>query len=326
MVQSRSTPAKSADQSAVLGGEPRRLADEASGKALERTRLRQTPGFYRRSWQRFRRNRIAVGALAVLFLIALFVLSAGLISRFVTGFTPSANHLSDKLAPPFTGDYILGTDGNGRDVLTRLAYGGRISLMIAILATVATLFIGTTVALVSGYFGGWVDAVLMRLVDIILCVPGLPLLILISILFRPGPTGLALILAAVSWPGIARIVRTEVLSLRKRDYIDAARVVGVPAPLLLVRHILPNVAPLIVVFASLAIPALILDEAVLSFLGLGVQVPTPSWGNMVQEGQRYFRGYPAITLIPGSLIYITSLCLYLFGSGVRDAFDPRMNT
>ena len=292
--------------------------------ALERAQLRKTPGFYRRSWNRFRKNHLALGSLMVIALIGLFVLSAGLISRYVTGFSYSENHLADKLSPPMTNGYVLGSDGNGRDILTRLAYGGRVSLMIAFLSTFATLVLGGGVGLVSGYFGGWVDSLLMRLVDVLLAIPGLALLILITTLYRPGPVGLAFVLAGVSWPGIARIIRGEVLSLRRREYIEAARVVGAPAWRILTRHLLPNIMPLIVIYAAIAIPVLIVDEAALSYLGVGVQVPTPSWGNMLGEATQFLRAYPAKVIIPGAMIYLTSLALYLVGNGIRDAFDPRL--
>ena len=285
---------------------------------------RQTPSFYRRSWRRYRRNRVAVIALSVLALIAIFVLAAGLISRYVTGYSYSENNLSGKLTPPMTDGYILGSDANGRDILTRLAYGGRISLMIAMLSTVVTIGLGGSIGLVAGYAGGLIDTVLMRLVDVLLSIPGLPLLILIMTLYTPGPAGLALVLALVSWAGIARIVRGEVLSLRQREYIDAARIVGAPPIRLLTRHLLPNVAPLIVVYASLAVPDLIIAEAALSFLGVGVQVPTPSWGNMLGEAQRFYRTNVSNVVIPGAMIYVTALSLYLVGSGLRDAFDPRL--
>ncbi|MCC6315521.1 MAG: ABC transporter permease, partial [Thermomicrobiales bacterium] len=211
-----------------------------------------------------------------------------------------------------------------RDILTRLAYGGRVSLMIAVLSTFATLALGGAIGLTSGYLGGKTDVVLMRLVDVLLSIPGLPLLILVATLYSPGPAGLALVLASVSWMGIARIVRGEVLSLRGREYVEAARVSGASGARIAVRHVLPNVAPLIVVFASLAIPGLILAEAALSFLGIGVQVPTPSWGNMLGEAQRYFRTNASNIVIPGLMIYVTSLALFLVGSGLRDAFDPRL--
>jgi peptide/nickel transport system permease protein len=299
-------------------------ADTLDG-ALDRSSLRKTPGLYTRAWRRFRGNHVAMTALVVLLMIVAFVLSAGLISTYVTGFTPYENHLSDKLKPPLTDGYVLGSDGNGRDVLTRLAYGGRVSIMIAVLSAFAIFFLGGVIGLLSGYAGGMVDTVIMRLVDVLLSIPALPLLILIASLYSPGPVGLAMILAIVSWPGIARIVRGQVLALRDREYIDAARTLGASSSRIVLRHILPNVMPLLVVYISLVLPALILAETGLSFLGIGVQVPTPSWGNMLGDAQQFFRTNAGGVIIPGFMIYITSLTMYLVGSGLRDAFDPRLS-
>lgn len=297
---------------------------EAYGGALDRSALRRTPGLYTRAWRRFRKNYVAMIALVVLSLIALFVLSADLISAYVTGFTPQENHLADKLKPVMTDGYILGSDGNGRDILTRLAYGGRVSLMIAVLSAFATFILGGSIGLYSGYSGGLIDNLIMRFVDIVLSIPGLPLLILIATLFTPGPAGLALVLAAVSWPGIARIVRGEVLRLRGQEYVEAARTVGASSTRIVLRHILPNVLPLLIVYISLVIPGLILAEAGLSFLGIGVQVPTPSWGNMLGDAQQFFRTNVSGIIIPGFMIYITSLTMNLVANGLRDAFDPRL--
>lgn len=291
--------------------------------AVDRRELHATPGFYTRSWRRFRRDPVAMIALGVLGLVVLFVLAAPLVSR-LTGFTPFENHLADKLTPPLTNGYLLGSDGNGRDILTRLAYGGRVSLTIAVLSTAATLLLGGGLGLLAGYAGGWIDAVLMRLVDVLLSIPGLPLLILIATVFAPGPTGLAMVLAAVSWMGIARVLRGEVQRLRGVDYVEAARLVGAAPVRIALRHVLPNVTPLLVVFASLAIPGLILTEAALSFLGIGVQVPTPSWGNMLGEAQPFYRTNFSNIMVPGTTIFVTSLALFLVGSGLRDAFDPRL--
>ena len=297
---------------------------EAYVGSLDRRSLHKTPGLYTRAWRRFRKNGVAMTALFVLALIVIFVASAGLISTYVTGFTPFENHLADKLKPVMTDGYFLGSDGNGRDILTRLAYGGRVSIMIAILSGLATFFIGGAFGLLAGYAGGPIDAVLMRLVDVLLSIPGLPLLILIASLYSPGPLGLAFVLAAVSWPGIARIIRGQVLELRNREFVDAARSLGASPVRVVLRHVLPNILPLMIVYISLTIPGLILAEAGLSFLGIGVQVPTPSWGNMLGDAQQFFRTNIAGVLIPGLMIYITSLSMNLVGNGLRDALDPKL--
>jgi peptide/nickel transport system permease protein len=292
--------------------------------ALERAQLRATPGPYRRAWRRFSRDGVAMSGLAVFAAIVLFALAADLISR-VTGHTYWQGELREQFLPPFSPDHLLGTDANGRDVLVRAAYGGRISLAVAFLASAALLAIGGIVGAVSGYFGGFVDAVLMRVVDVLLCIPGLPILILVFTIYKPGPYGLALFIAALGWAGGARLIRGEVLSLRARDYVEAARVLGAPSSRIIFQHILPNVFPLLIVSLSLALPGLILLEAALSFLGFGVQIPTPSWGNMLENAREYFtRSWPNV-FIPGFLIFLTVLSISLVGNGLRDALDPRLN-
>lgn len=291
---------------------------------LGRGRLGDATGFYRRSWQRYRRNRVAVVALVVFLLVILFVLAAGLISRAL-GHGFEEPDLPNKLAAPMEHGYILGTDALGRDLLVRLAYGGRVSLLVAGLAGITTLLIGGFVGATSGYFGGIIDAVLMRIVDILLTLPGLSILILIFSLYAPPPVVIALILAAFGWAGVARIIRSEVLSLRTREHVAAARVIGASNGRIILRHILPNVLPTMLVWASLAIPGLILTEAALSFLGFGVRVPTPSWGNMLQGAEDYYVLSWTNAFVPGLMIYLTVLCTNLIGDGLRDAFDPRLN-
>ncbi|MEA2582021.1 MAG: peptide/nickel transport system permease protein [Thermomicrobiales bacterium] len=297
----------------------------ARQSALLRNELRSTPGFYSRAWYKFRQNHVAVAGLVVTVAIVIFVLSAGLISEHVTGYDYAKGDLRNKLRGPFAEDHILGTDAKGRDLLTRAANGGRISLRVAGLAAVAILVIGSTVGSIAGYFGGWIDNVLMRLVDILLSLPGLAVLLLVSTIYTPGPDGLALVIALISWTGIARLVRGEVLSLRNRDFIDAARIIGVSDARIIARHIFPNVVPIIVVWISLAIPSLILTEAALSFLGFGVQIPTPSWGNMLEVASGFFTQSWWNVFLPGFLIYITVLAINLVGIGLRDALDPRLS-
>jgi peptide/nickel transport system permease protein len=292
---------------------------------LLRNEVRATRGFYGSAWFRFRQNHVAVAGLVITVAIVLFVLSAGLISEHVTGVTYAKGDLRNKLRGPLTPDHILGTDANGRDLLTRVAYGGRISLRVAGLAALTILVIGGTVGSVAGYFGGWIDNILMRLVDVLLSLPGLAVLLLVSTIYTPGPDGLALVIALISWTGIARLIRGEVLSLRNRDYIEAARIVGASDLRIIGRHILPNVIPVIVVWISLAIPGLILTEAALSFLGFGVQIPTPSWGNMLEDASGFFTQSWWNVFLPGFLIYMTVLAINLVGIGLRDALDPRLN-
>ncbi|HKG24238.1 MAG TPA: ABC transporter permease [Thermomicrobiales bacterium] len=312
-----------AQPSAVSRQDDATLADAAT-PALGRTMVRATPGFYRRAWRRFRRDHLAMAALFVAVCIVVFALAAPLVSD-LTGFSYSENHLKAKLADPGEKGYVLGSDGNGRDILTRLAYGGRVTLLVAAFATFAELSLGLGFGLIAGYYGRWVDTLIMRAVDVLLSIPALPLLILIATLYSPGVILLAVIIGAISWPGDARLLRGEVLSLRGREYIEAARVVGVPSRSIILRHLLPNVTPILLVQASLTVPLVILTEAALSFLGLGVQVPTPSWGNMLDEAQRFYRQQWLNVFIPGLMIYLSALSLYLVGIGLRDALDPRLS-
>jgi peptide/nickel transport system permease protein len=281
-------------------------------------------GIYGRAWRRYQRNTVAVAALAVIVAIVLFVAAADAISAYVTGYDYRENHLDRRLSEPGEYDYLLGSDGNGRDILTRLAYGGRVSLAVATLATLSTMLLGGAVGACAGYFGRLVDAVLMRFADVLLSIPTISLLILISTLYRPGYLGLALFIAAVGWPGLSRLVRGEVLALRHREYVEAARVVGAGNARILVRHVLPNVAPTMVIWGSQVIPGFVIMEAALSFLGLGVRVPTPSWGNMLSEAQQVYRTNWTNVFFPGFLIFLSALSINLVGNGLRDAFDPRL--
>ena len=285
--------------------------------------VRPTSGLYTRAWRRFRRDKVAMVGLGLTALIVLFVVAADVISA-TTGFNFWRGELGDQFLPPLTEGHLLGTDTNGRDILVRLAYGGRVSLLVAVLAGVATLLIGGVVGAIAGFFGGWLDGLLMRLVDVLLSIPILSLLLLISVLYKPGVVGLAFVIALLSWPGVARIIRGEVLARRHADYVEAARVAGADDRTIIFRHIVPNVVPLTVVWISLAIPSLILTEATLSFLGFGVRVPVPSWGNMLEGATEYYSRSLTNVFIPGFAVWLTVLAINLIGNGLRDALDPRL--
>ncbi len=289
--------------------------------SVERTAARS---YLRQSWDRFKRNRISVVALFVTVFILLFSFGAPVVSAVVTGKGYQEQSLLNQLQPPFSEGYILGADNLGRDVLTRLAYGGRVSMTVALLAMVGALAIGGTLGSIAGYYGRWVDSLIMRFVDIWLSIPAIFLLIFIGSMFSLSPIGLALVLGVVAWAGLARLIRGEVLSLRQRDYVESARVVGASDSRVIWRHIFPNITPLVIVWATLFVPVLIIAEAALSFLGYGVQTPIPSWGNMLQEAQRFFTHQWTLAFIPGAMIYITVLAINLLGNGLRDALDPRL--
>ena len=300
------------------------IESENKNRALDRTNIYSTPGFYTRAWKRFRKDKVAMAALVIAVGILLFSFGAPVVSQ-LTGYDYARGDLTKKLLAPGEQGHLLGTDANGRDILTRLAYGGRVSMMVAVLAVFSALTIGAAVGSIAGYYGGFIDTVLMRFVDVIISIPGITSLLLLSVWFRPGPVGLAFVIAALSWTGIARLVRGEVLTLKNRDYIDAARVTGASNTRIISRQIFPNVLSIIIVWMSLALPALILYEATLSYLGFGVRIPVPSWGNMLDEAKEFYRASWTYVFIPGFAIYLAALCFNLVGNGLRDALDPRLN-
>ncbi len=303
-------------------GRPTVLPDAG---AADRNVIRESPGFYTRAWRKLRRDKIAMVALTITLLIFIFSFGAPLVSE-LTGKSYEKGDYTAVLAPPFqSSEHILGTDNNGRDILTRLAYGGRISMTVAVLSLIFALAIGSTVGSVAGFFGGAIDNILMRLVDVILSIPTITLLLLLSVWFRPGPVGLAFVIAALSWTGVSRLIRGEVLTLKNRDYVDAARVIGATNRQIIFRHIMPNVFSIVIVWASLALPNLILYEATLSYLGFGVRIPTPSWGNMLDDSRGYFAQAWTFAFFPGFMIFLSALCINLLGNGLRDALDPRLN-
>jgi len=209
-------------------------------------------------------------------------------------------------------------------LLTRLAYGTRVSMTVGLLAVISALVLGCALGAIAGYYGRWVDSLIMRFVDMMLAFPTLFLLIFISTLVTIGPNGLAIVIAVVSWMGLARLVRGEILSLRERDFVQAARVIGAPDWRIIVFHILPNVVPIVIVWATLAVPGFILAEASLSFLGFGVQPPTPSLGNMLTDAITFIDQTMLLLLIPGITLYVIVLAINVFGNGLRDALDPRL--
>jgi peptide/nickel transport system permease protein len=289
----------------------------------EPVRGRPARGFWKQSWDELRQNRIAMAAGGLLVFLVLVAISAPLISHFVTHFDPAQQDLTNPFASPGR-DHWLGSDELGRDTLTRLVYGARVSLGIGFLTVAIALTVGSAVGLVAGYYGGLVDDVLMRVVDVVLAIPPIFLYILMAILFRPNVLSLSLIIASIGWATLARLVRSEILSLRTREFMVATRSLGARDVRLLLRHLLPNVLPLMIVAASLGLGQVVLIEAALDFLGLGIQPPTASWGNMLSNAQVYFVHSTWLVVLPGLLIFLTVLAANLFGNGLRDAFDPRL--
>lgn len=306
-------------------GQSRVAELDMPGAAIEGVTTRPAQSYWSESWERLRHNPVGMAAGVMLVIFAVIAIFAPLFSAIVTHAQPQTIDLAHTFQPPGSG-HLLGTDELGRDTLTRLIWGGRVTLGIAFLAVAMNLTVGTAVGMVAGYYGGWVDDVLMRLVDTVLSIPAIFLLILMSILIHPNPFTLAAIITAVVWGNVARLVRGEVLSVKERDFILATRSVGARDARLMFRHLLPNVLPVLIVAASLGVGQLTLVEAALDFLGLGIQPPTASWGDMLTNAQSYFFHSIYLVIFPGVMIFVTVLCSNVFGNAVRDAFDPRLKS
>lgn len=264
----------------------------------------------------FRQHRMAVAGLAILGLVAL----ASVIGPAIS---PSEGiRIAERLRPPSLA-HPMGTDELGRDLLARVLAGGRLSLLVGIAATGLALTIGITVGTIAGYVGGWVDNVLMRLVDLALSLPDLFLLILASALLGPSVPTMILIVGLVRWMTVARLVRASILSLREREFIEAARSIGVPAPRIVLGHLLPNALSPVIVAATLSVASAIIAESTLSFLGLGIQPPAASWGSLLRNAQAQIFTAPWMAVFPGLMIFLTVISINFVGDGLRDAYDPR---
>lgn len=262
-------------------------------------------------------------------LILLFVVFCAIFAPLIAPHSPDAFSISNKLMPPFwqaggSFDHIFGTDHMGRDLLSRLIYGSRIALLVAVLVIATAGSIGLLVAMVSGYFGGWVDQVLMRIVDIQMSIPGLLFAVALAGVLEPGLKNVVIILTFWSWSAFARVVRGEVLSIKERDYVAMAKVSGSSRWVIIVKHLLPNIMNTFVVLATLQVGRLIIFEASLSYLGLGVQPPTPAWGSMLADGRNYIVDSWWLATMPGLAIMFTCLGMNLFGDWLRDALDPKL--
>jgi peptide/nickel transport system permease protein len=270
-------------------------------------------------WRYFKRNRLAVGGLVMIVVIFLI---AGLAS-VVAPYDPGKTGVSLKLDAPSI-NHFLGTDQLGRDVFSRMLYGSRVSLSVGFVAVAISIFIGILVGAVAGYYSGWIDGVLMRFVDIMLCFPSFFLILTVVAVLGPSLLNVMIVIGITSWMGTSRFVRAEFLSLRERDFTQAAKALGVSDRRIIFRHILPNALAPVFVTATLDVATAILVEAGLSFLGFGVQPPAPSWGNILTEGRTYIFDAWWLTVFPGLAILMTVLSFNLLGEGLRDALDPRL--
>lgn len=270
-----------------------------------------------RAWRRFRRYKPGLAGGTIVLLLILMAIFAPVVAPY------SPTEKVGRRATPPSMAHPLGLDEIGRDVLSRLIYGTRVALIVGIGAMAIALVIGVTIGAVAGYFGGKVDLVLSRLVDALMAFPLLALLITLAALFEPHLRNVVIVIGVTVWASYARVVRADVMSLRERDYIIAARAIGARSPRIIARHMLPNVLGPVIVLASLDVGSIIILESALSFLGLGVQPPTPSWGGMLSAGRSLMRNAPHIAIAPGIAITVTVLAFNLLGDGLRDALDPR---
>ncbi|MER9403994.1 ABC transporter permease [Mesorhizobium caraganae] len=273
-------------------------------------------------WRRLIKRRLALLGL----IIVAIVVAGAILAPWLTGYDPNEqmfDGLTIEGSPlPPSAQYWLGTDLLGRDLLTRILYGARTSLIIGIVANGVALLIGTLVGVTAGYFRGWVGGALMRFTDLMMAFPALLLAICLAAVFQPSLWIVAMVIALVNWVQTARVIYTETSSLAEREFIDAERTIGAGAPRILFRHILPHLLPTIIVWGTLGISTTVLLEATLSFLGIGVQPPTASWGNIIFENQTYFQAAPWLVFIPGAAILALALAFNLIGDALRDILDP----
>ncbi len=271
------------------------------------------------AWRRLRRNRLAIMGGVVLVLVTL----AAVAGPWMTPYSYDEQDIALGAAPP-SWRHWLGTDPLGRDLLTRLLHGGRVSLGVGLAATSVSLFIGVVYGALSGYAGGRTDMVMMRIVDILYALPFTVFVIILMVFFGRNVIFLFIAIGAVEWLTTARIARGQTLSLREREFVEAAVCMGFSRTRILLRHIIPNMFSIIIIYATLTVPRVMLLEAFLSFLGLGVQPPMSSWGLLIREGVETMEEYPWLLLSPGLLFSLTLFALNAFGDGLRDALDPRI--
>ena len=286
--------------------------------ALPDLELAGPAGHWRLALERFLAHRLAVASLAVLLVLVLLVLFGPTLSPY----NPEHTNLNLRYEPP-SPTHVMGTDSLGRDLLTRIMFGGRVSLTVGVLAMTVAITLGVVMGGLAGFYGGVADAVLMRFVDMMLSFPRLFLLILFSVFFGGHFLTVVFLLGGLSWMSVSRLIRASFLSLKERQFVEAARALAVPNRRIMTRHLLPNALAPIIVAATLGIATAIIAESTLSFLGLGIQPPTPSWGNMLKDAQTDMAIAPWTAVFPGLAIFVTVVAINFIGDGLRDAFDPQ---
>ena len=284
---------------------------------------RQSRSFWRDALAFIRRDRLTIFAVSVLLALTLICSLSPVFIERVLNLEVNDTSIPDRFKQPGEDGFALGTDQLGRDQFLRLIYGGRVSLTIAYLGSALTVFIGITLGLLAGYYGRQIDDLISWGINTLSAIPPLFLLLIAAAVWEPSTEVLIMVLAALGWVGTSRLVRGEVLSLKERDYVLAARALGASDFRILIYHILPNVFSIVMVTMTIIAGNLILIESGLSYLGVGIQPPTPTWGNMLTDSRSYLVTGVHLIFMPGILIMITVLCFYLVGDGLRDALDPR---
>lgn len=292
-----------------------------AGEAKQTKKLTKKQGQFHGIWIRLRKSKAAMLGLIIFGTIALIAILAGFMFDYET--VVIAQNIDERLLPP-GGEHLLGTDSYGRDILARVVYGARISLIIGITTVTVALSIGCLIGALAGFYGGWLDNIVMRIMDVFLSIPSLLLAIAVVASLGPGIVNIMIAVGVAIIPGYSRVMRATILSIRNKEYIEAARAVGTGDFRIIYRHILPNSIGPVIVQATLGVGDIIITAASLSFLGLGIQPPAPEWGAMLSEGREYIRYLPHLVIFPGLSIMITVLSLNLLGDGLRDALDPRL--
>jgi peptide/nickel transport system permease protein len=288
--------------------------------------VRPSRSLWSNAWWKLRHDKLTIVAFLMLGLLAILAAGADFFATTVFQYSFEKQDLLHTYEKPTfdTLAYLLGTDEIGRSQVVRLLYGGRVSLTVGFVAAIVNLTLGVILGLSAGYFRGWIDDIYTWFVTTLQSIPTLFLLLIIAAIWEPGPVTLTIVIGALFWVGISLYCRGQAFALREREYVVAARTIGARDRRIMFMHILPNILPLIFVLAAIDIGGIILAESALSFLGLGILPPTPSWGNMLTRATEYFVRAPYLVIPPGVMIFLTVLSLYLIGDGLRDALDPRI--
>jgi len=304
----RPKKATASEKPSVGAGEGRKILADLGGETLLGDILRS-----------FRQNKTALAGLSVVLVLVFLAVAAPL----VTPFDPYGMNLDDQFLKP-SAEHWFGTDRFGRDLFTRVVYGARISLLVGLVPSFIAVFLGGFLGILSGYVGGRTDFLIMRLADVVMAFPALLLALVVMYTLGASLFNIFIALSLVGWAGAARVVRSQVLSLKEMEFVEAARAIGVRDAVIMARHIFPNCLPALIVLFTLRIPEAIMFEASLSFLGVGAQPPTPSWGLLVSRGKEFLFSAPWVAILPGVAIFVTVLAFNFMGDGFRDAIDPYM--